>query len=139
MPEAVDVGAIEDFPANGIAIVNVHGREIGVVRWADDVYAIDNFCPHQSAPLCRGTVLAGLSADACTGELVRHPEDPVVACAWHGWEFSVITGRCLVDPRLQVRRRRVAVQGGRVLVSPERYRAGEAGTSAGSEQGAVAE
>lgn len=120
MSEAVDVGGVEDFPANGITIVNVGGREIGVVRWADEFYAIDNFCPHQSAPLCRGTVLAGLSTDAGSDELVRHPEDPVVACAWHGWEFSVISGRCLVDPRMQIRRRHVSVLDGRVMVSPSR-------------------
>jgi nitrite reductase (NADH) small subunit len=120
MADSVDVGSINDFPAGNPRIVRVSGRELGIVRWGNNFYALENSCPHQQGPLCLGTVHAMLTGDASTGQLERNIEEPVLACAWHGWEFQVRSGRNVVEPRLRAHVHSVSVVSNRLLVSPER-------------------
>lgn len=111
----IDVGASADFEQRRARIVRVAGRELGVVRFDGDLYAVRNVCPHAQAPLCRGAVHARLVAGE-VGSVDVDPGAPVVSCPWHGWEFDLRTGRALVDPVLRVRTYRVVERGGRVLV-----------------------
>jgi nitrite reductase (NADH) small subunit len=84
--------------------VRVKDRWIAVFsqRGADgkeELLAIDNACPHASAPLCDGAVLRGK-----------------VVCSLHLWEFDLRTGACDVGPQWNVRTYPVRVQGGEVEV-----------------------
>ena len=70
------VASLTDIPTDrGLAVAH-DGGEIGLYRIRDEVYAMDNLCPHAGSPLCEGQ-LAGST----------------VVCPGHGWEFDVITGR----------------------------------------------
>ena len=60
--------------------VEVAGREYALFRVNDNMYAVDNVCPHEGAQLAQGEVQNG-----------------VVTCPWHGWAFDVCTG-CSVAP-----------------------------------------
>jgi nitrite reductase (NADH) small subunit len=111
----IDVGAVEEFADRGIRVVDAGGREVGIVRWGDEVFALANLCTHQRGPLCRGALSARLAASA-PGTMELDEETPVLACPWHGWEFDVRTGRALWDERYAVRTYRAAVEDGRVLV-----------------------
>jgi nitrite reductase/ring-hydroxylating ferredoxin subunit len=98
----VNVGALAAFPEQSVTVVDAGGREIGIVRWDGDVYALANLCTHQRGPLCRG-VLGGRLTATAPGTMEVDDERPVIACPWHGWEFDVRTGRALWDDRYAVR------------------------------------
>jgi len=110
-----DVGASADFEHRRARIVRVAGREIGIVRFEDELYAVRNVCPHAHAPLCRGVVHSHLVAGE-PGRVDVAGGVPIVSCPWHGWEFDLRTGRALVDPVLRVRTYDVVERDGRVLV-----------------------
>jgi nitrite reductase (NADH) small subunit len=111
----VDVGDLDTFPDRDVTIVTVEGREIGIVRWADDVFAVANLCAHQRGPLCRGTVSPRLEAREA-GNLELGAGPPVIACPWHGWEFDVRSGQAVWDDRYRVRTYPVHVERGRVVL-----------------------
>ena len=111
----VDVGAVDDFVDHGIRIVDAGRRQIGVVRWRETFYAVNNLCSHQSGPLCLGVLSARINA-AEPGSLTLDNSTPLIACPWHGWEFDLRTGRAILDPSLRVRTFPVRVADGRVIV-----------------------
>jgi nitrite reductase/ring-hydroxylating ferredoxin subunit len=118
----VDVGAVDEFEPGTVRIVLAGGRQIGVIKWHDGaLYAVDNRCPHQAGPLCRGPLSPWLGAKpGAPGELVVDENRPVIACAWHRWEFDIATGCSVWDERYKVRTYPVEVVGERVLVTMRR-------------------
>jgi nitrite reductase (NADH) small subunit len=113
----VDVGAVDDFPEASARIVEARGLEIGVISWHGRLYALRNVCPHMGGPVCRGELLPRIVApDDAPGRLDVEREIPVIACAWHSWEFDVRTGESLTPDNLRVRTYAVEVADGRVLV-----------------------
>jgi nitrite reductase (NADH) small subunit len=113
--ELIDVGALDDFPDRTIRIVSVAGRELGIVSWAGRFYALHNRCPHQAGPLCAGTLGPKIVCDSA-GHLEVDPDSPVIACAWHRWEFYVQTGTAVWDPKYRAKTYPVEIRDGRVLV-----------------------
>ena len=61
----------------------VGDRALAVARVGEEVYALDNVCPHAGGPLGDGTL------DGCE-----------LTCPWHGWTFDVTSGACAMDPSL---------------------------------------
>jgi nitrite reductase/ring-hydroxylating ferredoxin subunit len=113
----VDVGAVTEFEEGRPRIMTVEGREIGVVRWRGEFYAVRNLCPHQLGPVC-GVVHARLDADR-PGELVADDDNPVVGCPWHGWEFDLRTGRSMWDDQFRIRTYPTSTRAGRLMVEFE--------------------
>ena len=95
----VDVGAFADLKFGPGAPVRIDGHWVALFQLDGELLAIDNNCPHASAPLCDGTVLAGK-----------------VVCFLHCWEFDLRTGACDIGPEWNVRRYAVRRDGERVLV-----------------------
>jgi nitrite reductase/ring-hydroxylating ferredoxin subunit len=69
------VAQIEDIPGGRGLRVHLRGIEVGLFRVGDDVYAMENACPHAGDPLSEGVL------DGC-----------VIVCEAHGWDFDVRTG-----------------------------------------------
>ena len=115
----VDAGPLEEFREREVRIVQLDGREVGIVRWEGEIFALANVCAHQRGPLCRGMLAARLDAPL-PGSMELDESSPVLACPWHGWEFDVRTGRALWDRRYRVRTYRARVEEGRVLVELRR-------------------
>lgn len=112
---------LDEAPAEGsMALVDVGGHRVGLFRLAGAFHALADRCPHRGAPLCAGLIGTPLEVEG--DEVVLGPERSVVRCPWHKWEFDIATGRCLVDPRLRVRRYGVRVEDGAVLVTLDRER-----------------
>ena len=109
----IDIGALDEFPDESVRVVMVENREIGVVRWHGEVYALHNRCPHMAGPLCLGGV--GPRLDGQPG-VVDTEDTPVIACPWHHWEFDVRSGRSLVGEQLRVRTYPITINRGRVLI-----------------------
>ncbi len=96
---------VRDFDNLSIGVFNVHGR----------FYALHNRCPHKGGALCRGPV-TGTNLATSDFNYVYGREGEILRCAWHGWEFEIESGRCLVDPKMRARTFPVEVEDGGVYV-----------------------
>ena len=63
--------------------VEINGRTLALFRYGRAIYAIEDKCPHQGAPLSGGDV-----AD------IEDMNGECVSCPYHGWKFNLRTGRC---------------------------------------------
>ena len=108
-----------DAPAEGaVRMIEVGGHDVGLYRVAGALHALANRCPHRGAPLCAGMVTSPI--EFASGTITVGQRHSIVRCPWHKWEFDIATGRCLVDPRLRVRRYGVRVDGEHVVVTLDR-------------------
>lgn len=99
-----EIGTIEDIPARGARCVATPRGRIGVFRTADnEIYAIEDHCPHRGGPLSQG-IVHGAS----------------VTCPLHNWVFSLETGKALGADEGSVKTIPVKVTGGRILLGLER-------------------
>jgi nitrite reductase (NADH) small subunit len=73
----LQIGHIDDIPPRGARCVTTPQGKIGVFRTADDqVFAIEDHCPHKGGPLSQG-IVHGTS----------------VTCPLHNWVISLETGQ----------------------------------------------
>lgn len=104
------VGKTSEIPPGERKIMDVDGRSIGVFNVNGQYHALRNSCPHQLAPLCRGTV-TGTTLPSAPGEYIWAREGEIVRCPWHGWEFDLTTGKSIFNPhRMRVKTYRVTVE-----------------------------
>jgi nitrite reductase [NAD(P)H] small subunit len=72
----VHVGSLSDVPREGARCVKNGDMTIAVFRTAkDDVFALEDKCPHKNGPLSQGIV-----------------HDGCVTCPLHNWVISLETG-----------------------------------------------
>ena len=75
------VAAVEDIPRLGARVINTPAGNIAVFRTQDDeLFALEDSCPHRGGPLSQGIVF-----------------DKHVACPLHDWVISLDKG-CAVGP-----------------------------------------
>lgn len=99
-----------DLPPGERRIVEVEGRSLGVFNIDGEYHAIPNRCPHQWAPLCKGTLAKTAYAER-PDEWDWDEASCVIRCPWHGWEFDIRTGRSVFNPhRMGVRSYEVTVE-----------------------------
>src|SRR5258707_15319326 len=72
MPQRYVVTTLENLPPGSARAFTVATRKLAFFNVAGRVYAIDDVCPHDGAPLSEGTL-----------------EGATVTCPWHGAEFDV--------------------------------------------------
>jgi 3-phenylpropionate/trans-cinnamate dioxygenase ferredoxin subunit len=116
-----DAGALDELPP-GTKQSIVLGRLNVVVCRSEDgaVYALNDRCPHQGAPLSDGT-LEGTTLPSEPGEYVYGRKREILRCPWHAYEFDVKTGCSLFGERsMQVRTYPVIVEEGRIFVDDGR-------------------
>jgi nitrite reductase/ring-hydroxylating ferredoxin subunit/multimeric flavodoxin WrbA len=70
------LGTREELLARAPFSIKVDRQQIAVFAHEGRLRAISNICNHKGGPLCEGRL---------RGEFV--------ACPWHGWEYSVVTGK----------------------------------------------
>lgn len=96
----VDIGALDDIPAQGARLVKTAQGCVAVFRTADDrVFALEDRCPHKGGPLSEG-IVHGTS----------------VTCPLHNWVFDMNTGLAQGADDGAVRTYPVRVQQGRILI-----------------------
>ena len=116
----IDLGPLEDFPERSMQVVDIKGREIGVMRWrGEELFAFHNRCPHQGGPMCRGFFGPKLisTGGGVPGNLEADDDVPIVVCPWHKWEFEAATGKGVWDPDYRVRTYPISVEDGRVILA----------------------
>lgn len=92
------VAKVEEVPPGERKIVTVEGQSIGIFNINGEFRAVLNICPHELAPICRGQ-LRGTTEPSRPGEYIWGHSGEILACPWHGWEFDLRNGQCLVDKR----------------------------------------
>jgi nitrite reductase (NADH) small subunit len=99
-------------------VVDVAGREIGLFRVGEKVFALRNRCPHQGGPVGTGGVFPALKAEVRNGRLEESLDHEclIVACPWHGWEFELESGVCTADRSRRVAAYPAFVRDGDVIV-----------------------
>lgn len=103
MTDWIDIGAITAIPSRGARCVTTPSGKIAVFRTADNqVFAMDNRCPHKGGPLAEGIVHGGS-----------------VTCPLHNWVFDLSTGVAQGADDGRVRTYPVQVQDGRILIAPD--------------------
>ena len=91
--------SLAEVRASGRLVVHVDGHTLCLFADGDEVYAVDNRCPHMGFPLHRGTL--------CDG---------ILTCHWHHARFDLSTGGTFDQWADDLRRFPVEVRGDDVLV-----------------------
>lgn len=100
MTDFLDIAALDDIPRQGARVVRTLLGCVAVFRTAtDQVFAIDDRCPHKGGPLSEGIV-----------------HGSQVTCPLHGWVFDLTTGLAQGADNGAVRTYAARVDRGRVLL-----------------------
>lgn len=121
MSDRVRVKSEESFDDPGREIVEVDGREVGVIKLDGEYYALSNVCLHEGGPVAKGEVRPKLVAeDTPAGEHVTEDfaGEPCVACPWHGYTYDLETGDHVGDSNYSLPTYDVTVEDGDVFVEP---------------------
>ena len=103
MSEWIEIGTIDAIPRRGARCINTPSGRIAVFRTQEDqVFAIENRCPHKQGPLSEG-IVHGAS----------------VTCPLHNWVISLETGMAVGADEGSVRTFALKVEGGKLLISSE--------------------
>ena len=112
-----NLGSASSLFTNGTRkIIDVDGKSIGLFNVDGDYYAMHNRCPHMAGPLCEGPVCGTALPVEETGKFVYGRDMELVRCGWHGWEFEIKTGVCLVDDKMRARTYEVTVQDSQLVL-----------------------
>jgi nitrite reductase/ring-hydroxylating ferredoxin subunit len=74
-PNIIYASTLAELRAAGCLSVQVNGHTLALFAYGDNVYAVDNRCPHMGFPLDRGSVHNGL-----------------LTCHWHHARFDLASG-----------------------------------------------
>ena len=104
MENWTDIGALDDIPRQGARLVKTAQGCVAVFRnAADQVFALNDRCPHKGGPLSEG-IVHGTS----------------VTCPLHAWVFSLETGLAQGADEGAVATYPVRVEAGRILLDSRR-------------------
>jgi nitrite reductase (NADH) small subunit len=108
------VARAEDIPPGARKLISVDGRSVCIFNVNGAYHAYLNVCPHAFAPVCAGQV-RGTTLPSAPGEYRWGREGEILACPWHGWEYDLLTGKCLTDSR-KLYAFEVAVEDGQIVI-----------------------
>jgi nitrite reductase/ring-hydroxylating ferredoxin subunit len=91
--------SLGELRAKGRLVVGLGGHTLCLIAEGDDVFAVDNRCPHMGFPLHRGTV-----------------NDGILTCHWHHARFDLCTGGTFDQFADELRRFPVDIEGDDVYV-----------------------
>jgi nitrite reductase/ring-hydroxylating ferredoxin subunit len=81
MQEEVAVGQLSSLQPGQMQYAYVDGLPIALANVEGTVYAFGDSCRHEGGPLSAGVLI-----------------EETVTCPWHGWTYSVRTGKSIVPP-----------------------------------------
>lgn len=103
MSSWIDIAALDDIPLRGARVVKTREGCVAVFRTAaDEVFALDNACPHKKGPLAEGIV-----------------HGSAVTCPLHNWVISLETGLVQGADEGQVPTYPARVEEGRILLDAD--------------------
>lgn len=100
--EWIHVGQLADIPVRGARCIAAGDMTIALFRAADDqVFALEDRCPHKNGPLSQGIV-----------------HDGCVTCPLHNWVISLASGEAQGADEGQVKTFATRVEDGRIFLQP---------------------
>lgn len=91
------VGASHEIPEQGRLVVDAGDMTIGVFRIDGKLVAYENRCAHMGGPVCQGLMVPRVKEKLDEAGAICGSEfdesDMHIACPWHGYEYSLKTGR----------------------------------------------
>ncbi|MGB3407298.1 MAG: nitrite reductase small subunit NirD [Jannaschia sp.] len=109
MSDWTDIGALDDIPRRGARIVRTAQGCVAVFRTQEnEIFAIDDACPHRGGPLSEG-IVHGRS----------------VTCPLHNMVLRLDTGLAQGADPGSVNTYPVRLDGGRILLDTRRLRRGQ--------------
>jgi nitrite reductase (NADH) small subunit len=116
----VPVVRVDELLPGEKKVIELDGLVVGVFNVEGEWYALEGVCPHQGGPLCDGGTFRHLDARVTPERRIkkffRSEAHNIVACPWHGYEFDIRTGECLVNPVYEVRTFPTHVEDGMVHI-----------------------
>ncbi len=107
MTDWIDIAPLTDIPKRGARMVKTAEGCVAVFRTAnDEVFALDNACPHKAGPLAEGIV-----------------HGKAVTCPLHNWVISLETGEAQGADEGRVATYPARVEDGRILLDRSFLRA----------------
>src|SRR5436189_1873701 len=97
--ERVRAASLAEVREKGRLVVSLNGNTVCLLAEGDEVFAVDNRCPHMGFPLHRGTV-----------------SDGILTCHWHHARFDLCTGGTFDQFADELRRFPVEIEGDDVYV-----------------------
>lgn len=104
-----------DLQAGERRILEVDGKSIGIFNVNGDYFAMHNRCPHMAGPICAGPI-TGTALPTNGNQFVYGKQNELVRCGWHGWEFEIKTGQCLVVEKVRAKTYEVTVDDGELVL-----------------------
>ena len=99
----VEIGPLSDIAPKGARIIKHAGGDIAIFRTSDDeVYALNNKCPHKGGPLSDGIV------HGCR-----------ITCPLHNWVLELKTGKAVAPDEGEAKTWPVKVEDGMVYLEIE--------------------
>ncbi|MBH9425935.1 nitrite reductase small subunit NirD [Pseudomonas aeruginosa] len=96
----LDICALDEINPRGSRVVAGPKGDIAIFRAADDqVFALDDRCPHKGGPLSQGLIYGKR-----------------VACPLHNWQIELESGEAVAPDQGCAHRHPVRVENGRVLL-----------------------
>ncbi|HCL3444353.1 TPA: nitrite reductase small subunit NirD, partial [Pseudomonas aeruginosa] len=96
----LDICALDEINPLGSRVVAGPKGDIAIFRAADDqVFALDDRCPHKGGPLSQGLIYGKR-----------------VACPLHNWQIELESGEAVAPDQGCAHRHPVRVENGRVLL-----------------------
>jgi len=97
----LDICALEEINALGSRIVNGPKGDIAIFRTSDDeVFALDDRCPHKGGPLSQGLIYGKR-----------------VACPLHNWQIDLASGEAQAPDVGCAHHHPARVENGRVMLA----------------------
>lgn len=104
MSNWIDIAALDDIPPRGARVLKTHLGCVAVFRTAEDqVFAIDDACPHKKGPLSEGIVHGN-----------------AVTCPLHNWVIDLETGMAKGADEGRVNTYEIKVEDGRIFLDGAR-------------------
>ena len=91
---------VADIPEWGKKVVEVEGQSVLLVKTKGSVFACENECPHQGAPMA-GAYLKEIGS---------------ISCPRHGYRFDLVTGACVDRPELTLRVYPIELRDGEIFL-----------------------
>lgn len=79
--ERIRVAAVGDVPPGAMRYFDADGLPVALANAGGTIYAFSDVCRHEGGPLSAGALI-----------------DETVTCPWHGWTYSIRTGKAIVPP-----------------------------------------
>jgi NAD(P)H-dependent nitrite reductase small subunit len=119
------VATEDEISSDKPKVVDFLGKAVALFKVGDELFAIDNLCPHQKAPLAEHGIV--------------NETRKQVSCSWHGWKLDLKTGQCANIPGMKTNVYQVKLDSGVVSLgvseAPDSTEsAGSLGTRSGEEK-----